>query len=340
MTLHLDVHLAHGNRLPEPGYAGAGSLLGGSTLGRSMADGFEWPMQTVTAPLLGAGVDAVCEFWRSAETCRAGEYRGIAWRAAGGILYGVIELDEADFAAVSGVPPLQAASEAAYRRLFGLLEREKMPYLWRVWNYLAAINEESAGLERYRQFNVGRYGAFIACRQGVIGQVPAACAIGVPAGPLSIAFLAGEMPVVPVENPRQLSAYHYPAQYGPRSPTFSRAVLVHPPGQELLFISGTASIVGHRTVHPGDTAAQCRESLANLMAVIAEANRIGRSGCFDPREFAYRVYVRHHRDFALVRDIVLAQIPDGARIAFLHADICRSDLLVEIEAGASHLLQE
>jgi hypothetical protein len=110
---------------------------------------------------------------------------------------------------------LQAATEEAYRRIFRLIEREGLPHLWRVWNYLAAINGESNGLERYRQFNIGRQDAFLEFSRGATGNVPAACAIGLASGPLSIAFMAGDQPAVPVENPRQVSAYNYPASYAP-----------------------------------------------------------------------------------------------------------------------------
>jgi enamine deaminase RidA (YjgF/YER057c/UK114 family) len=220
--------------------------------------------------------------------------------------------------------------------VFRLLDAQGMPQLWRAWNYLARINQTSFGLERYRQFNVGRQDAFLASHRGTTGPVPAACAIGLAGGPLSIAFLAGEAPVLAVENPRQVSAYHYPAQYGPRTPTFSRAVLAYPPGQEILFISGTASIVGHRTVHPGDVAGQSAECLANVAAVVAAANRRARSGPFELGELDYRVYVRHARDFPLVRQALRARVPAEARIVFLQADICRPDLLLEIEAAGSH----
>ena len=104
------------------------------------------------------------------------------------------------------------------------------------------------GLERYRQFNIGRQDAFLDSHRGATGNVPAASAIGLAGGPLSVAFLAGATPALAVENPRQVSAYLYPADYGPRSPTFSRAVRATLSGQEALFVSGTASIVGHRTV--------------------------------------------------------------------------------------------
>lgn len=314
-----------------------GSELGGALLGRGVAPAAGWPLQAISAPLLGAGTATVQETWLpAAGPVQHGVSEGIVWRRAGEALFGVIDLDEADFAG-AGRPPLQAASTAAYDRVFRLLEAQQLPHLWRVWNYMADINAETHGLERYRQFNVGRQDAFIAHRRSATGNVPAACAIGLAEGPLSIAFLAGRAPAMPFENPRQVSAYHYPGEYGPRAPTFSRAALVHPAGQELLFVSGTASIVGHRTVHPEDVAAQSREALANVAAVVAEVNRTARSRPFRLDELVYRVYVRHAADFPVVRD-ALASALGGAETLYVQADICRADLLVEIEAMASHAL--
>lgn len=310
-------------------------ILGGSRLGRA-ASAVDWPEQAVFATLPGSTATILREFWWVDEACQAGCVEGIVWRRAGDVLYGVIELDEQLFSGKDR-SALQLASEEAYRRIFRLLDAQGLPVLWRVWNYLAGINAETDGLERYRQFNIGRQDAFLACRQGATGNVPAACALGLAGGPLSIAFLAGATPAIPVENPRQVSAYHYPADYGPRSPTFSRAALVHPPGQEILFVSGTASIVGHQTVHPGDVAGQCRESLANIRAVLDEANRQRRSTEFVMDALGYRVYLRHAEDYAVVREI-LQQTVGQAEVAYVQADICRADLLVEIEAQALHVL--
>lgn len=315
-------------------------VLGGARLGRpggAAAPG--WPVQAIAAPLLGKGDDSLQEIWRCDAACAAGEAEGIAWRRAGNLLYGVIELDEAGFAAPAAGSPLQAASAEAYRRIFRLLDRQGLPHLWRVWNYLADINAEADGLERYRQFNIGRQDAFLEFRRGATGNVPAACALGVADGPLSIAFLAGDVPAVPIENPRQVSAYHYPADYGPRSPTFSRAALAYLPGQEILFVSGTASIVGHLTVHVGDVVGQCRESLANVAAVVAEANALARSAPYTLAELAYRVYVRHAADFPRVRETLAGLVGERAEIVYVQADICRHDLLLEIEAMASHTLE-
>jgi enamine deaminase RidA (YjgF/YER057c/UK114 family) len=308
--------------------------LGGARLGPQAADFAPgWPVQAICAPLLGADIAAVEETWLRSSPCQHGVSEGIVWRRADDILFGVIDLDEAEFAAAE-CPPLQAASEAAYRRIFRLLDAQHLPHLWRVWNYMADINAETHGLERYRQFNVGRQDAFLAHRGNATGKLPAACAIGLTGGPLSIAFLAGRAPVAPFENPRQVSAFHYPAEYGPRAPAFSRAALVQPPGQELLFVSGTASIVGHRTVHADDVAGQCREAMANIAAVVAEANRAVHTRPFALGELVYRVYVRHAADFPAVRD-ALAPLLGGAEVLYVQADICRADLLVEVEAMAS-----
>ena len=164
-----------------------------------------------------------------------------------------------------------------------------------------------------------------------MGRVPAACALGLAGGPLSIAFLAGSTPAVPIENPRQVSAYHYPAEYGPRSPTFSRAALVYPPGQELLFISGTASIVGHQSVHPGDVVAQTRESMDNVAVVLEQSNLHSRSGGHTLGSLSYRVYIRHAADTSRVQ-AVMAERVGAAPVVCVRADVCRAELLVEVEA--------
>ena len=315
-----------------------GRELGGALVGEPPNGAVPgWPVQRIFAPLLGASSALVHETWLVDGPVVAGRCEEIVWRKAGGLLFGVIELDEADFKATSDCSSLQAASAEAYRRIFRLLDSEQMPHLWRVWNYLAEINLETQGLERYRQFNVGRQDAFLEFHRGATGNVPAACAIGLVGGPLSIAFMAGETPAVAVENPRQVSAYNYPADYGPRSPTFSRAALAYLPDQELLFISGTASIVGHQTVHPGDAVGQCREAMANIAAVLAEAKRQCRSPGFELGELSYRVYVRQASDFPAIRK-TLASLIGQAEVVYLQADICRQDLLLEIEALASHPL--
>ena len=209
------------------------------------------------------------------------------------------------------------------------------PHLLRVWNYLPDINVESGGMERYRQFNSARQHVLRERGRALSGSVPAASALGAARGsPLLVYFLAGRTPARFVENPRQVSAYDYPRQYGPHSPVFSRAALVRQGSTLALFISGTASIVGHRSTHVGDTAAQTRETLTNIEALLAQANATAGGRYFDIGSLACKVYVRRPGDLALVQAQLMPALAAGARCLYLQADICRQDLLVEIEAAA------
>lgn len=310
-------------------------VLGGALFGATAH--IATPLQTLALPQLRASSTIAGELWLSSTPCRQGEYEGIRHACDGRVLYGVIEIDEAAFAD-ENAHALSRATEAAYRRIFALLDREGYPYLWRTWNYLAAINAEAQGLERYRQFNIGRHQAFAARDRLKRESMPAACALGFPAAdlPLSIAFLAGRTPPVAIENPRQMAAYDYPADYGPRSPAFARAVLAQLPGQQLLFVSGTASILGHATVHRGDMAAQMRESLANIAAVVAEADRVSAlPATWRDAAPAYRVYVRHAADYATAQAILQEVAGSETTAIYLQADICRADLLVEVETFAT-----
>ena len=97
--------------------------------------------------------------------------------------------------------------------------------------------------------------------------------------------------------------------------------------------SGTASVVGHRSMHVGDVEAQLAEVVCNLETLFAEAaGQLGRPGLgdFDAGSFL-RVYVRHAADWPVIEHRLRERWPD-ARLAGLRGDVCRGDLLVEIEA--------
>ena len=96
---------------------------------------------------------------------------------------------------------------------------------------------------------------------------------------------------------------------------------------------GTAAIVGHRSLHAGDPLAQTRESLVNIRAVCDEAARIGGGRPFAAEELEYVVYVRDAAMLAAVQRTVRAAIGAATPALYVEADICRADLLVEIEAG-------
>lgn len=240
---------------------------------------------------------------------------------------------------------LQAATERLYRELFGLLDAEAAAgrtwHLLKVWNYLADINgsdpaDGQDGLERYRQFNVGRRLAYAQARRSADDRVPAACALGTHRGPLTVHVLAGPQPPVPVENPRQTRAYHYPSDYGPRSPIFARAALADlGGGREGLLISGTAAIVGHASLHAGRADKQAAALLDNLESVWLAA-QIDARAPHRWADLALTLYLRDPADQPAVAEALARRFPaDSPALLgalYLHADVCRAELLVEVEA--------
>jgi hypothetical protein len=297
------------------------NLLGGRWLGHAP--------QALDATLLapaGASFDA----WFGGATVQHGRHGCVNYVTDGHWLHGWATLDDS----TAGV---HATSERLYGDLFALLAETPCTHLLRLWNYLADINGPAPdGTERYRHFNAGRQQAFLDAQRSAFEGSPAACALGTQGGPLTVFFLAGRQAPVPIENPRQVSAYRYPTAYGPRAPTFSRAALAEVGGGRLaLFISGTASIVGHETLHLGDVRRQTEESLVNIAAVrTAAAARAGHD--FDPGRLYYTVYIRHAADLPVVREVFERSVGADSLAAreavYLHADICRAELLVEIEA--------
>jgi enamine deaminase RidA (YjgF/YER057c/UK114 family) len=137
-----------------------------------------------------------------------------------------------------------------------------------------------------------------------------------------------------VENPRQVAAYHYPELYGPKSPSFARGTVAGSDWDGMVFVSGTASIVGHESVFPGDPGRQTEEAMRNVEAVLDTAGVQGRGGPLGARLRSLRVYVRFPEQTEAIRRAILAAAGSAVPTAFLQAEICREELLVEIEATA------
>ena len=317
---------------------GAAAFDGGA---RALHGGFDFPLAHVHTPVLGDARD-VLEVWRAGGRAQPGSHGRVRYARDGDLLFGSLAVHEAELLGPIRAPspagpgprtPLEIATDLGYRDLYATLAAAGGAQLVRIWNYIPDINLDTHGLERYRQFNTARHEASLACGRAVAGRVPAASALGAATGsPLTIYFLASRRAPAFIENPRQMSAYRYPAQYGPRSPAFSRATVLGEGREATLFISGTASIVGHRTLHAGDPAAQTRETLVNIQALLEESARQAHTQALRLEALAYKVYVRDPKDLAAIRAELVSALGRGAALLYLEADVCRQDLAVEIEA--------
>ncbi|MCD9030039.1 pteridine-dependent deoxygenase [Luteimonas sp. BDR2-5] len=275
---------------------------------------------------------APLEVWRTQGPVHCGRDGEIAWSCDGELLFGAIEVDEPEGHTGDGDNSgILLAAEHAYRQLTRFIGGSEYPHLLRIWNYLDAITVGDGDTERYRQFCVGR-------AQGLgsfdTHDLPAATAIGRcdDARTIQVYWLAARVPGTPVENPRQVSAYRYPRQYGPQSPSFARAMLP-PAGSAMpLLLSGTASVVGHASQHEGELLAQLDETFANFDALIASARarRPDLPAGFGPGS-RLKVYVRDAEDLPVVAEAFDARFGDRVPRVLLHAVICRRELALEID---------
>jgi chorismate lyase / 3-hydroxybenzoate synthase len=228
------------------------------------------------------------------------------------LLFGAVTAEETQ--------PLEAVSRQTYAHLIDHVRGAGYPYFVRVWNFVGGINEIE-GRERYQLFCAGRHDAFVAAGYHHDVDLPSASAVGMRGRGLVTYFLAARDAGVQVENPRQIAAYNYPPQYGPKSPSFSRATV----WRDMVFVSGTSSVVGHATVHPGDLDAQVDETLRNIEVVLGQTGRTLQDVT------SAKTYVRHAADYERIASRLTGVFPANL---YLEADICRKDLLVEIECVA------
>ncbi|MEX2489985.1 MAG: hypothetical protein WD356_10725 [Pseudomonadales bacterium] len=267
------------------------------------------------------------EIWLTGNHVESGTTGEVSWSAN--------EKDLFVSTTISEQLPLEPATNLAYHRLFDFLDQFEDMTICRIWNFIRDINAMEDGIERYRSFNNGRLNAFNdRLRQT---RYPSACGIGTQASSC-IYLQATRNKVRFFENPRQISAYRYPGQYGPTSPSFSRASLVFDGTQGRIYVSGTASIVGHESLHEGDVEGQLDTTIANfnhLLRTIEGADEVTGQVVMS----LLKVYVRHEEDLSVTRQTI-ARAFRGVPMQFLRGDICRKELLVEIEGVAEVSVEE
>ena len=238
-----------------------------------------------------------------------------------------------------GALQFEQATVAAYQAIRSSLATLRHCHPVRFWNYIPAIHEPmDARRDRYMVFNAGRFSAFSDWFDGPAPStehLPAASGVGHDGDDLVIHCLAFEQPGEAIENPRQIPAFQYSARYGPRPPCFARATLAPDPNGDglLLLAAGTASIRGEQTLHPTDLHGQLDETITNLRALLTAAECSAEPG--DLNAFTdLCVYHLHAGDAPLLEEKICAIFGPAMRLQMHRADICRADLLVEIEGVA------
>ncbi len=277
----------------------------------------------------------------------SGDLRKMQKRTRSGQRFTLTSLRIADARNLSA-QELEEACAAAYADLGHSLRDLTASHPVRVWNFIPGILEPLGEAEhRYMVFNAGRFHGYRGWfpRPTTLGSfVPTATAVGHQGDDLLIHCLSAQQPGVAVENPRQISAYCYSERYGRLPPCFARATRLRPPLERQLLVGGTASVYGEHSLHHGDLQGQIQETFANLGAVVGAASEEDSSGpapnhpqgnhqllsCYR----SVRVYFVRDEDLPVLTSLVESRFRNADKIEFLQADLCRPELLLEIEGVA------
>jgi enamine deaminase RidA (YjgF/YER057c/UK114 family) len=264
-------------------------------------------------------------------------YDGLRWVYCGGIepfAPGSVYLD----------------AKESLRRMSDLLARagSGFDHVVRTWLYVGGITEAEGSTTRYEELNRARtdfYGPLRFCtsrRNGKTKVYPASSGIGMRGQSIVTSCMAlqterKDVRLIALENPQQIAAYVYDPRYSRQSPKFSRAMALATDKYVTTWISGTASIVNSETQYPGDIERQTEQTIDNIEKLISADNfhrhGISNAGASLNDLTKMRVYLKRAADLPKCQAICERRFSAVPAI-YITADICRPDLLVEIEGVA------
>ncbi|WP_372950590.1 hypothetical protein [Mariniphaga sp.] len=232
-------------------------------------------------------------------------------------------------------------AETVFNSFENLLKRAGIKFhsVIRQWNYMENITDFDGDNQRYQDFNNVRAGFY--AEHFKKNGFPAATGIGMNRGGVIIEFVAldaAEAVSLPLDNPEQIAAHDYSKNVlvgneliNKSTPKFERARYLELFGKKQVFISGTASIRGEKTVGIGDPAKQTKITIQNMQRLYSpEILSLLSENSLRPVYGHARVYVKNRKDFAAIKKTFKSYY-GNLPVVYIIADICREDLLVEIE---------
>lgn len=244
-------------------------------------------------------------------------------------------------------------AERVFSTMEKILKAEGLDFchIFRQWNYIEGItaqdDQDGSVNQHYQLFNNVRSAYY--SRSEFKHGYPAATGIGVSAGGVIVSFFAASdtgYAVSSLENPLQKAAFEYTEEVlvgtteyrgcTKCTPKFSRAKLVANTESEQVFISGTAAIRDQLTVGEKDVSLQTQITLENIQKLICgETLAVHKRKSDNLPEIRFiRVYIKYQEDYPVVRQVCEKYLP-GIQALYVVSDVCRDNLLVEIEALAS-----
>jgi enamine deaminase RidA (YjgF/YER057c/UK114 family) len=228
--------------------------------------------------------------------------------------------------------------------------RSQFEHVVRTWFYLGGITDREQEAERYQELNRARvdfyrdipFGDSLGKGAAPRPIYPASTGIGMAgkglvASCLTLETSRNDVRLLPIENPQQTPAYVYNSRYSPQSPKFSRGMALVLGDYATTWISGTASIVGSETRYPGHIEKQTEQTIENIERLIGSDNFLRHgvkgTGATLSDLAKIRVYLKRPEDFARCKAVCERRFGSVPAL-YARADICRPELLVEIEGVA------
>lgn len=208
--------------------------------------------------------------------------------------------------------------------------------IYRQWNYIEQITSMHDGRQNYQDFNDARSRFYGSVEWE--GGYPAATGIGTDCGGVMVEFYAIKGISIenhPIDNPLQTSAHSYSQKVLAgisdepvrTTPKFERARLVG----KTVYISGTAAIKGEDSLAIDNAVQQTAETMQIIKKLTSPDNLPLK--CERTLYTLLRVYIKNDSESEGVVDYMEENYPDVPK-HYLIADVCRSELLVEIEGTA------
>ena len=285
---------------------------------------------------VGGGGNAVC-IERHSESLVVARHDGVAWVHCGHV-----------YPKTSSQRVYDRSQDAFEQMQVGLASvRVRFDQVVRTWFYLGDIVGAEKERQRYEELNRARSDFFrpfhfgsrhaVSTANGAV--YPASTGIGTDGrdlimGCIALATQRDDVAIVALENPRQTAASEYAPVYSPESPRFSRAMAIRIGRTDTVLVSGTASITESESRFIDDVEGQTHQTLDNIAELISADNfrRHGLSGggqTTDDLAIA-RVYIKRREDYDRVKRICESRLGELPTV-YAVADICREELLVEIE---------
>ena len=265
------------------------------------------------------------------------------------VCYGIIENNKESLLFIEGIPAsdfsesVRSQSDEVFVKLDRVLSSYgfKVDDIVRQWNYIGNIVACRNGKQNYQEFNDARSSYY--SRGSWQKGYPAATGIGVSCEGIIVGGIAFKRAdgggIFPIDNPLQIAAHVYSKSVLidndenaiKSTPKFERAKLIETERGACCFVSGTAAIRGEASMDPSSAKLQTIMTIENIAHLVSKENLV-KFGCkpYDLKYTQLQVFIKNREDYEEVRAVVEQAYPNMP-VIYSIADVCRSELLVEIE---------